>query len=97
MKNTEIIKTAIFNYIVSNSDFNCSFLGGEFKGVHLKIEEGKKELNKLIDNIDIRSLPSIVENHPQLKVSKWVKQKQYIIDYNKNNELDFIRIKKECC
>ena len=96
MKNTDKIKVAIYNYIISSKDFNFSFLGGEFKAYHLKLEVGKKELNKLIDNIDIRALQFILNTHPEIKTVKWIKQKQYTIDYNKNNELDFIRIEKEC-
>lgn len=96
MNNKEKIKVLIYNYIVNNLDFNFSFLGGEFKYYTFKVEDGKKELNRIIDNIDIRNLPVILENHPQLKVFKWVRKKEYIIDYDKNNELDFIRIKKEC-
>ena len=96
MTNKEKIAQAIYNYIVDDKNFNYSLLGGEFTYFNFKVENAKKELKKIIDNIDIRSLPVILENHPQIKVFKWLRKKEYLIYYNKNNQLDFIRIKKEC-
>jgi hypothetical protein len=96
MRTVDKIKTIIYNHIVNTSEFNFSFFGGEFKSHLLKVKEGKEKLNSLLDNIDIRSISIILENNPQIKVPKWVKLKQYVIDYNRSNQLDFIRINKEC-
>ena len=65
-------------------------LGG---GFHKKKEEFKDDMNKWLDTIDIRMVGKLIdivsENHGT--IPKWMENKQFVIDYNKNEALDLIR------
>lgn len=91
-KNFELVKKAIYQNIVKKPEFSFSFLGGSFSHFHKKKEDGIKELNKIIDAIDIRAVSIILKNHPDIKVPKWIKTNSFVIDYNSKSELDLIRI-----
>jgi hypothetical protein len=91
MRNFELIKTAIYREIVQDSNFGLHFLGGEFISMSKKTNEGKEKLNILLDRLDIRIVPKILKEHPNLKVPIWMKLNKYIIDYNKSGQLDLIR------
>ena len=98
-RNFETLKTVIYRAIESNTysvtPFNLSALGGECKSYHTKIGENKKKLNKLIDNIDIRAIGSILKNIDQKLIPNWYKNNQFTIDYNSSGELDFIILKNQ--
>jgi len=89
--NLDKFKDIIYKQAINNPLFDFSLLGGEFKGFHNKREEALIKLEHYISNIDIRVIeylaPEIKERFP-----KWYKQRQFYIDYNKNGELDIIRM-----
>ncbi|AGO49665.1 hypothetical protein Phi13:2_gp055 [Cellulophaga phage phi13:2] len=98
-RNFETLKTAIYRHITENTynttPFNLSALGGQFTSYHNKREDNKKELNKIIDNIDIRSIKSTLNKVDEKLLPRWYKKGNYIIDYNNSGELDFIITKTQ--
>ena len=93
-RNFETLKTAIYRHITSNTysvtPFNLSALGGEFKGYYNKREENKKKLNNILNNLDIRAIQPILERIDKKLLPTWYRNKNFVIDYNKTDELDFI-------
>jgi len=94
-RNFETLKTAIYRHITSNTysatPFNLSALGGEFKGSYSsKRKENTKKLNTILDNLDIRAIQPILERIDKKLLPTWYRNKNFVIDYNKTDELDFI-------
>jgi hypothetical protein len=88
--NFEKLKTVIYQHIAKNPKFEFSLLGGEFKSMYVKRKEALIKVNNLLDNMDIRSIDSVLSNIPNELIPLWYSKKAYIIDYNEKGFLDFI-------
>lgn len=93
------IKKVVYNQIINNRDFKCIPLldsaRGKIKSGHYgdKLLEVHKELNTLLDRWDIRAVGQLIDALP-LKgtgIPRWIRNKQYVIDYNNSGEMDLIQ------
>jgi hypothetical protein len=93
--NFEAIKSILYEQFIKDPNYRFSLLGKPFIDGYTKVKNAKSELNKILDNMDIRNVTnfdkSILEKYPN-----WFKEKRYYIDYNSHGFLDFIIINKEC-
>lgn len=88
--NFEKLKTIIYRQIANNPKFDFSLLGGEFKTMYFKRKEALVQINKLLDNMDIRNVDSVLSNISDEFIPLWYRKKAYVIEYNKKGFLDFI-------
>lgn len=88
--NFETLKTIIYREITGNYKFNPSLLGGDFINFNEKVKNAKKEINKILDNMDIRAVQNLPEKLKS-KFPKWFIDNKYYIDYNESGNLDFIK------
>ena len=96
--NFEIFKKCIFNAVFTNQSttglsqqMTLSVLGGEFKAVYKKVDDLKKEVNAFLDTLDIRQVPFMIANNKEVNYPKWLRNGNYVIDYNDEGFLDLIK------
>jgi len=85
------LKNIVFSVVTNSDEMKFSLLGQPFKSYHNKQLEARKAINDLLDNMDIRAvecLPEDVKKH----FPDWYRFGRYRIDYNRHNNLDFIKI-----
>jgi len=65
------------------------------KAFHGRKVEFKEELKKWLDTYDIRMVGSLIDVMKKggVKMPSWVKNKKFIIDYNKKMQLDILRMR----
>lgn len=96
----ELVKTAFYQFAVNSAEANFSVLMETVVQQKLlpyfpnRKEEFKQDLNNWLNGIDIRTVGKlidvVIENGGSLP--KWIAKKQFVIDYNKNEALDLIKI-----
>ena len=70
-------------------------INGEYKNSYrTDLTNMQKELDVLLDRCDIRTAGKLVDLCIEQggSLPTWIKQKQFVIDYNNHNMLDLIRI-----
>lgn len=99
--NFEKIKTAFYQaFAYNNTNIDIIILYDQIKTgtllpvFHLRLREFKKDFNTWLDNLDIRCAGQLIDGmiKHNIKISGWMKNKSYIIDYNKHGLLDLIII-----
>ncbi len=90
MSNFEKLKKIAKHHIYTDSSFDFCLLGGEFKAVYKKREEFLDKVDAMIDAMDIRAIGSLPDE-VKAKFPLWYRKNKYVIDYNKNGQLDFIK------
>ena len=94
MTNFNKFKNIVYNFIVKQPEFELSCVGA-FRW-QPEYEKAQKDLNKWLDNLDIRAVGSMVTEllEKGCKLPKYLKTGNYTIEYT-DNGLDLIP-KKEC-
>lgn len=100
--NFEKVKTLFYQSYTSSST-NLEYIGSLVLletissnklqgGFHKRINEFKKEFNEWLDRLDIRLANMLIDNMKErgITMPTWMKNKNYTIDYNKNNALDLL-------
>jgi hypothetical protein len=100
--NFEALKRAFYNAFINSRDADMRILmeslSGEFlNGFHQRKKRFTTEFNEWLDRLDIRMSSKLIEILITAKrdVPNWMKQSQYIIDYNKHGMLDLIKMIKK--
>lgn len=91
--NFEKFKSIVYDFCIKDNSIDIMLLGGDFsKSYHTKKKDFTKKLNTFLDNLDIRSVGTIIDNLKQkgCKFPIWLLNKRYTIEYNQHNFLDLI-------
>lgn len=92
MSNFERFKVVVYNFLLSQPEFNLASVG--VSCYRLEFKKSKEDLNKWLDTLDIRCVPSMISELATkgCKLPKYLLNRNYVIDYNKNNSLDLIKL-----
>lgn len=97
--NFELVKTEFFNLARNTTKLDFLVLMENLNSVGFKpsfntrLSIALKKLNKWLDTIDIRMVGKVIDVIIQNKgkLPSWIKNKQFVIDYNNKGSLDLIR------
>ena len=97
--NFEKVKTELYRLFTKGFDVELGVvlyraLSGDFsQSFRDNVKSLEKEFNVILDIADIRTAYTLIDICIEKggNLPKWIKQKQFFIDYNKNNCLDLIK------
>src|SRR6478609_62229 len=98
--NFEIVKTAFYQAFVGSSEadmciLNETIVSGKLLGTfNSRLKTFKDDFNTWLNGLDIRCVNEIAQAciKSGQNIPVWIKDRQFVIDYNERGALDLIRI-----
>jgi hypothetical protein len=96
----EHLKSIFFNAFVNSDKATFHLLLNSLDGklrphFSLRHQEFKKEFNQWLDRVDIRQASVLIDvlNEIDVSIPKWMREKNFVIEYNNHSFLDLIQVK----